>query len=275
MNALEMLLQRIRAPGTASDPDWQAYLAEMGEALPPRDEHWLAPGQVLPQDVFPPDARTLHRSRNQPLHPNAAGIYAAPRPPPPGDVVLPSGDPAGFPVMPRVADDASARQFGQQFVPSYLPGPYGSTRISAGQGLPRGGQPTAPQGMPSQNWARIAEEMLERMWRDPSLVGSMNRMTGTPTPPQTTFSEGDRIPPEAAGRGYQTLGQPLFDQELAARLLGGQREQRLFGDIQGGRELGREGVWPMPEGDVQSFSPNSPYSSPLNQMLQRPPFGLY
>ena len=46
MNALEMLLQRIRAPG-APDPAWQAHLAELERAaLPPQDQVLLAPGSA-------------------------------------------------------------------------------------------------------------------------------------------------------------------------------------------------------------------------------------
>lgn len=133
---------------------------------------------------------------------------------------------------------------------------------------PGGGQ---VPGMSTQDpQAAMAAEMLERMRRDPSLIGSMNRMAGTPTPPRGTYGEADTIPSTVT-----QAGQPLFDQELAARLWGPQREEPLMQQLYGGRQLAKESVWPMPEGAVQSYSPQSPYSSPLNQLLRRGPFGQY
>lgn len=128
-----------------------------------------------------------------------------------------------------------------------------------------------PQDDPRQDYYSRAADMLERLRRDPSLVGSMNRMAGMPMPPQATYGETDTIP-----SAVTRAGQPLFDQELGARLWGPQREEPLMRQLYGSRELAREGVWPMPEGAVQSYSPQSPYSSPLDPRLQRRwPFALY
>ena len=125
-------LLRQASSGGGSDPDWLAHLADLNDAaLPPRDPPVLAPGQEI-------GGLAAARGMAGGLHPNALGIYAEPRPPPPGDVVLPPGDPRSLamPWLPRASGDPAGRAGNVMTTPSYLPGPYGSTRIAAGGSLP-------------------------------------------------------------------------------------------------------------------------------------------
>jgi hypothetical protein len=137
----------------------------------------------------------------------------------------------------------------------YLPG--GATRISAGQGLLRGGQPT-PQAMPSPEVLAARQ----RAWQAQQPQG---------------YPEGQVIP------GPRN---PLMEQEAAAGAFAGpQRERTLMLDL--AEALGLSDPYgdpwkdprarAMPEGGMWSSRPAdaSPYASPLNQMLQRPPFGQY
>jgi hypothetical protein len=83
---------------------------------------------------------TLERAPGQPytdfiggeqLHPNALGIYAQPRSPPAGDVVIRSGRPTyTAPYMPQAQTNDAERWLSQQNNPSFSPFPGGS-RISS------------------------------------------------------------------------------------------------------------------------------------------------
>jgi hypothetical protein len=320
MNALEMLLQRIRAPGLPPQdqvwpapgqqnystqlPDfasgdegiynWSNRTVPAGDAVMPAEQDWwrwrqgpdmpamprVKPGaepggltrigaggilerleelrQAPVEPTYVPSERAW--SLGQPLHPNAAGIFGgAPRPPPPGDVVLPPNDRSGelaIPWMPRSSTDEFLREDRTINQPSRLPGPYGATRISAGQGLPRGGPPS-PQAVPSPE-VLAALAARQREWQAQQPQG---------------YAEGQIMAPEQWWN--EAMGGQL-------RRLGPQREERLQFDRRQALGLDNpdtENPWlqAMPEGGVWSSRPPdiSPFASPLNQLMRRLPYGQY
>lgn len=174
------------------------------------------------------------------LHPNALGVFGPEsRPQPAGDVVLPSGG-GRYPAvaMPR-RGNTSGLPMG------------GFTQISAGQGL------LPPQGIPSPE-ALAALAARQRNWeaqQDSPVYGEGEVMGPNPT---------------------QTMG------ELGERTLPLDSPQRRENALFGGRDaLLDMGNWPvLREGEYISNQPlgQSPFASPLNQLMQlgrRAPLSMY